>query len=84
MIDVSLVPEVWERRLARRRPRLRHREAERFAAIVDMRATERDAARPNPTGQLRPDGETLVRRKRGTGGNGTERSIQKRDRRSGR
>jgi hypothetical protein len=40
----------------------------------------------NPTGQLRPDGEKLLGRKRGAGGNGTERSIRKGDRveRSGR
>jgi hypothetical protein len=40
----------------------------------------------NPPGQLRPDGEKLLGRKRRTGSNGTERSIQKGDRveRSGR
>jgi hypothetical protein len=40
----------------------------------------------NPTGQLRPDGEKLLGRKRRAGSNGTERSIQKGDRveRSGR
>jgi putative transposase len=40
---------LWEHRLARRRLRLRHRgavdEAALFAAIEEMRATERDAAR---------------------------------------
>jgi hypothetical protein len=34
----------------------------------------------NPTGQLRPDGEKLLRRKRRAGSNGTERSIRKGDR----
>jgi hypothetical protein len=34
----------------------------------------------NPTGQLRPDGERLLGRKRGSGGNGTKSSIQKGDR----
>jgi hypothetical protein len=40
----------------------------------------------NPTGQLRPDGERLLGRKKGASSNGTERSIQKGDRveRSGR
>jgi putative transposase len=40
---------LWEHRLARRRLRLRHRgdidEAALFAAVEEMRATERDAAR---------------------------------------
>jgi DNA invertase Pin-like site-specific DNA recombinase len=40
----------------------------------------------NPAGQLSPDGEKLLGRKKGAGSNGTERSIQKGDRleRSGR
>jgi hypothetical protein len=34
----------------------------------------------NPTGQLRPDGERLLGRKRGAGCSGTKSSIQKGDR----